>query len=48
VTIAKLVAQVPGGLDGAMLAVLALSLIFCLFLDALEILLIVVPIATQR
>jgi len=44
VTVAKLLAQVPGGLHGAVLAVLTLSLVFCLFLDALEILLIVIPL----
>jgi tripartite ATP-independent transporter DctM subunit len=42
--ITKLLAQVPGGLDGATLLVLALSLGLCLILDALEILLVVVPL----
>jgi tripartite ATP-independent transporter DctM subunit len=44
VTIAKLLEQVPGGLHGATLLVLALSLALCLLLDALEILLVVVPL----
>jgi tripartite ATP-independent transporter DctM subunit len=43
-TVTKLLAQVPGGLYGATLLVLALSLGLCLLLDALEILLVVVPL----
>jgi tripartite ATP-independent transporter DctM subunit len=42
--VTKLLAQVPGGLNGATLLVLALSLGLCLILDALEILLVVVPL----
>jgi tripartite ATP-independent transporter DctM subunit len=42
--VTKLLAQVPGGLYGATLLVLALSLGLCLLLDALEILLVVVPL----
>ena len=44
VTITKLLAEVPGGLHGATLLVLALSLGLCLLLDALEILFVVVPL----
>jgi tripartite ATP-independent transporter DctM subunit len=43
-TVTKLLAQVPGGLHGATLLVLGLSLGLCLLLDALEILLVVVPL----
>jgi tripartite ATP-independent transporter DctM subunit len=43
-TVTRLIAQVPGGLYGATLLVLALSLGLCLLLDALEILLVVVPL----
>jgi TRAP-type mannitol/chloroaromatic compound transport system permease large subunit len=42
--VTKLLAQVSGGLYGATLLVLALSLGLCLLLDALEILLVVVPL----
>jgi len=42
--IGRLLAQVPGGLQGATLLVLALSLGLCLLLDALEILLVMVPL----
>ncbi len=42
--VTKLLAQVPGGLHGATLLVLGLSLGLCLLLDALEILLVVVPL----
>ena len=44
VAITKLLAQVPGGLHGATLLVLGLSLGLCLLLDALEILFVVVPL----
>jgi len=44
VTITRLLAEVPGGLHGATLLVLALSLGLCLLLDALEILFVVVPL----
>ena len=40
----SLLARVPGGLLGATLLVLALSLGLCVILDALEILLVVVPL----
>jgi tripartite ATP-independent transporter DctM subunit len=43
-TVTKLLASVPGGLHGATLLVLGLSLGLCLLLDALEILLVVVPL----
>jgi tripartite ATP-independent transporter DctM subunit len=42
--VTKALAQVPGGLQGATLLVLALSLGLCLLLDALEILFVVVPL----
>jgi TRAP-type mannitol/chloroaromatic compound transport system permease large subunit len=42
--VTKLLAHVPGGLYGATLLVLALSLGLCLLLDALEILFVVVPL----
>jgi len=41
----QLLAQMPGGLAGAMAAVFGVAFIFGFFLDALEILLLVVPIA---
>ena len=41
----QLLAQMPGGLNGAILAVFAFAFIFGFFLDALEIVLLVVPIA---
>ena len=44
VAVTRLLAEVPGGLHGATLLVLALSLGLCLLLDALEILLVVVPL----
>ena len=43
-TVTRLLAQVRGGLHGATLLVLGLSLGLCLLLDALEILLVVVPL----
>lgn len=43
-SVTKLLGLVPGGFSGAVMAVLAVSFGFCLFLDALEILLLVVPI----
>jgi tripartite ATP-independent transporter DctM subunit len=43
-TVTRLLTQVPGGLQGATLLVLALSLGLCLLLDALEILFVVVPL----
>jgi TRAP-type mannitol/chloroaromatic compound transport system permease large subunit len=43
-TVTRALAQVPGGLHGATLLVLGLSLGLCLLLDALEILLVVVPL----
>ncbi len=43
-SVTKLLAQAPGGLYGATLLVLSLSLALCLILDALEILLVVVPL----
>jgi tripartite ATP-independent transporter DctM subunit len=42
--VTSLLASVPGGLQGATILVLALSLGLCLLLDALEILLVVVPL----
>jgi len=42
--VTKLLASVPGGLHGATLMVLGLSLALCLLLDALEILFVVVPL----
>ncbi|MGZ5035836.1 MAG: TRAP transporter large permease [Usitatibacter sp.] len=42
--VTKALAAVPGGLQGATLLVLALSLGLCLLLDALEILFVVVPL----
>jgi tripartite ATP-independent transporter DctM subunit len=42
--VTRLLEQAPGGLYGATLLVLALSLALCLILDALEILLVVVPL----
>jgi TRAP-type mannitol/chloroaromatic compound transport system permease large subunit len=42
--IGKLLAEVPGGLQGATLCLLALSLGLCMLLDALEILFIIVPL----
>ena len=42
--VTRALAQVPGGLYGATLLVLGLSLGLCLLLDALEILLVVVPL----
>jgi len=42
--ITEILAQAPGGMYGATLLVLALSLGLCLLLDALEILLVVVPL----
>ena len=42
--VTKFLAQVPGGLYGSTLVVLALSLGLCLLLDALEILFVVVPL----
>ena len=44
VSVTRLLAQVPGGLSGATLLVLGLSLGLCLLLDALEILMVVVPL----
>ena len=41
----RLLAEIPGGLNGALFAVLGTAFIFGFFLDALEILLLVVPIA---
>lgn len=41
----QLLGQVPGGLDGAVLAVFGIAFVFGFFLDALEIVLLVVPIA---
>ncbi len=42
--VTKVLAQVPGGLHGATLLVLGMSLGLCLLLDALEILFLVVPL----
>jgi TRAP-type mannitol/chloroaromatic compound transport system permease large subunit len=42
--VTKLLASVPGGLAGATILVLGLSLALCLLLDALEILFVVVPL----
>lgn len=42
--VTKLLGMVPGGLRGAVLVVLMASFVFCLFLDALEILVLVIPI----
>lgn len=44
VAVTQFLSRMPGGLYGATLAVLALSLGLCLILDALEILLLVVPL----
>ena len=41
----QLLGQIPGGLNGALFAVFGTAFVFGFFLDALEILLLVVPIA---
>ncbi|MFS8085445.1 MAG: TRAP transporter large permease subunit, partial [Acidobacteriota bacterium] len=41
----QLLAQIPGGVNGAVFAVFGIAFIFGFFLDALEIVLLVVPIA---
>jgi tripartite ATP-independent transporter DctM subunit len=42
--VTRMLSAVPGGLNGAVLLVLAMSLALCLLLDALEILFLVVPL----